>query len=172
MIRKLHIGGTKKKAGWEIFNIVKNDYVDHVGNANDLSCFADNTFSALYASHVLEHFSYTMDLQQVLREWYRVLLPDGKIYLSVPDLDVLAALVIDKNLSFKDRFYVMRMLYGGQTNAYDYHLVGLNEEFLTFYLTKVGFKSITRVERFGIFNDTSNKVFLKRLISLNMTAIK
>lgn len=172
MVRKLHIGGTKKKQGWEIFNIVKAGHVDHVGNANDLSRFADNTFSALYASHVLEHFSYTTDLQPALKEWYRVLLPNGKIYLSVPDLDTLAALLIDKNVSFKDRFYVMRMLYGGQTNAYDYHLTGFNEDFLRFYLTKAGFKSITRVERFGIFNDTSNKVFLNRLISLNMTAVK
>ncbi|CCE25358.1 MULTISPECIES: class I SAM-dependent methyltransferase [Methylotuvimicrobium] len=172
MASKLHIGGTKRKAGWEIFNIVKTDHVDHVGNANDLSRFADNTFSAIYASHILEHFSYISDLQEVLKEWFRVLLPGGKIYLSVPDLDTLATLLVDKSLSFKDRFYVMRMLYGGQTNAYDFHMVGLNEDFLRFYLTKAGFKSITRVERFGIFNDTSNKQFLNRPISLNMTALK
>lgn len=172
MPRKLHIGGMIKKDGWEIFNIIDAEFVDHRGNANDLSRFADNTFSALYASHVLEHFSYMTDLQPVLKEWHRVLEPNGKIYLSVPDLDTLAALLIDKKLNFKDRFYVMRMLYGGQTTPYDYHLVGLNEDFITFYLTKIGFKNITKVATFGIFNDASNKVFLNRRISLNVTAHK
>ena len=60
--RKLHIGGKEKKEGWEIFNIFPDKDVDHVGNANDLSRFEDNSFSNIYASHILEHFDYNKEI--------------------------------------------------------------------------------------------------------------
>ena len=73
MSRKLHIGGQVKVDGWEVFNAIDADYVDHVGNAKDLSRFADETFAEIYASHVLEHFDYKDELVHVLKEWRRVL---------------------------------------------------------------------------------------------------
>jgi predicted SAM-dependent methyltransferase len=94
--RKLHIGGTTRVAGWEILNITPGPHVDHVGNANDLSRFADGVFAEVYASHTLEHFDYTGDLERALKEWSRVLSPGGTIYLSVPDLEVLAKMLLVK----------------------------------------------------------------------------
>ena len=58
MTRRLHIGGTVAREGWEVLNANAAPYVDHVGNANDLSRFADNTFDAIYASHVIEHLDH------------------------------------------------------------------------------------------------------------------
>ncbi len=170
--RRLHIGGTKRKAGWEVFNIQDGAHVDHVGDARDLSRFADGTFSELYASHLLEHFGYRQDLQKTLNEWSRVLAEGGKISISVPDLDVLAEMLLDKSASFNERFYVMRMMFGGQNNDYDFHCVGLNQDILRHYLAHAGFKQIRRVPSFGIFKDSSEKCFLGRNISLNMTAKK
>ena len=57
MLKKLQIGGTVPVVGWEIFNITAGPHVDHVGNANDLSRFADGTVGEIYASHTLEHFA-------------------------------------------------------------------------------------------------------------------
>ena len=51
--------------------------------------FADNTASAVYASHLLEHL-YTDEAIRLLREAYRVLIPVGVIRLMVPDLEALA----------------------------------------------------------------------------------
>ena len=70
MSRKLHIGGTVKKKGWEILNAVPGDHVDHLGNAKDLSRFTENTFGEVYASHVLEHFDYKEELSKSLTEKY------------------------------------------------------------------------------------------------------
>ena len=116
--RNLHIGGNEVKNDWEIFNIIDEPYVDHVGNAKDMSAFEDASFDTLYASHVLEHFDYFSELEAVLDEWYRILKPGGKLYISVPDIEVLGQLLADDTLSFMDRFKVMRMMFGGQSNPY------------------------------------------------------
>tara|TARA_R110002167_G_scaffold174438_7_gene373286 strand:- start:1406 stop:2077 length:672 start_codon:yes stop_codon:yes gene_type:complete len=171
--RKLHIGGKEKAEGWEILNANPGQYVDHICNANDLSQFSDETFSEVYASHIVEHLDYKNELASTLKEWFRVLEPGGKIYISVPDLDVLAQLIISKDkLSVDERFFVMRMLFGGHIDEYDYHVVGLNEDFLTEFLTKAGYVKIVKTDGFGLFNDTSNMKFKGIAISLNVTAEK
>ncbi len=171
--RKLHIGGKTKAEGWEILDALPGPFVDHVCNANDLSRFADNTFSEIYASHVVEHFDYMGELTNTLKEWNRVLIPGGKLYVSVPDLDTLAGLILDKeNLSGDERFFVMRMIFGGHIDKYDFHSVGLNEVFLASFLQLAGFVNIRRVSGFGLFEDTSNMQFKGVTISLNVIADK
>jgi predicted SAM-dependent methyltransferase len=171
--RRLHIGGKAKSDGWEILNANPAPYVDHVCNANDLSQFADNTFIEIYASHVVEHFDYVNELKDTLKEWNRVLVPGGKVFISVPDLDVLARLILVKDkLTVNERFIVMRMIFGGHVDKYDYHVVGLNEEFLTLFLVASGYVNIKKVQEFGLFNDTSSMLFREVAISLNMIAEK
>jgi predicted SAM-dependent methyltransferase len=173
MTRRLHIGGQCKSEGWEVLNANSAPYVDHIGNANDLSQFADNSFIEIYASHVVEHLDYMGELIRSLREWHRVLMPSGKVFISVPDLDVLAKLILEKDkLTVNERFAVMRMMFGGHIDKYDYHVVGLNEEFLTDVLNAAGYVNIKKVPEFGLFNDTSSMVFKGVAISLNMTAEK
>jgi predicted SAM-dependent methyltransferase len=171
--RRLHIGGKHAHPEWEIINAIATPEVDHIGNAKDLSRFDDVTFSELYASHVLEHFDYSQELVAVLKEWNRVLKPGGKLYISVPDLDVLAELILKKDkLDLNQRFHVMRMMFGGQIDEYDYHKVGLNFEFLNNYLIEAGYTNIQKVDEFKIFNDTSSYKPYGVFISLNVIAEK
>jgi predicted SAM-dependent methyltransferase len=173
MARNLHIGGTTRSDGWEVLNANQAPYVDHVCNANDLSRFADNTYDKIYASHVVEHLDYVGELQNTLKEWNRVLVPGGEVLISVPNLDVLAGLILEKNkLSVNDRFFVMRMIFGGHVDKYDYHVVGLNEDFLTNFLAASGYVNIRTVKEFGLFKDTSSMLFNGVAISLNMIAEK
>lgn len=171
--RRLHIGGQVSCPGWEVLNVVPAFYVDHVGNANDLARFRDDTFVEVYASHVVEHLDYKDELMTTLKEWYRVLEPGGRVMISVPDLSVLASLVNSEDvLTVEDRFNVMRMLFGGHLDEYDRHQVGLNQEFLTKYLADAGYTKIRRVENFNLFDDTSSMEFGGVAISLNMMAEK
>jgi len=173
MSRKLHIGGQVRVAGWEVLNALPGPHVDHLGNARDLSAFADNTFSEIYASHVVEHLDYKDELVATLKEWHRVVVPGGRVLISVPDMDVLAQLFLLKDqLDIPARFHVMRMMFGGHTDRYDYHVVGLNEDFLTEFLELAGFDNIRRVEKFGLFDDTSGLDFGGVPISLNVIADK
>ena len=124
--------------------------VDHVCNANNLSKFADNTFAEIYASHVIEHFDYNVSCKDTLIEWNRVLAPGGRIYISVPDLDVLGdSFLLKDELTADERFSVMRVMFGGHANEYDYHLVGLNEEFLANLLSSTGYVNVKRVRVSG-----------------------
>ncbi len=171
-IRRLHIGGEQRVDGWEIINAVDAPYVDHLGNAADLSIFADGTFESLYSSHVLEHFDY-IELEKVLREWKRVLVPGGKIYVSVPNLDTITALLTKRKKSdLEGQFHLMRMIFGGHIDKYDYHYIGLNQTILSHFLHAAGFVDIQKVNNFGLFTDTSHLKFDGVAISLNMTAIK
>ena len=173
MSRKLHIGGKEKSPDWEILNANPGPDVDHVCNAIDLSIFENDTFAKVYASHVLEHFDYIDDVSSALNEWCRVLKPGGKIYIGVPDLDALAEMLCQKEkYSMSDRFGIMRMIYGGHVDKYDFHYTGFNLEILSAFMMEAGFSDIERVANFGLFKDTSSMVFKGQSISLNVIATK
>lgn len=173
MTRRLNIGGTSRCEGWEILNANPAPYVDHVCNANDLSQFDNDTFEQIYASHVVEHLDYRDELVRTLAEWNRVLVPGGTLLLSVPDLDTLASLLLQKDrLSVDERFVIMRMIFGGHIDKHDYHVVGLNQDFLASFLHLAGYVNYRRVQHFGLFEDSSSMTFKGVPISLNMVAEK
>lgn len=171
--RRLHIGGTIRAPGWEVLNVVPGEHVDHVGRADDLAQFSDEAFDAVYASHVLEHLAPRGPLEAGLREWHRVLRRGGRLYVSVPDLDVLAQLYADRErLDPNERFQVMLMMFGGHADAHDRHEIGFNEESLAYFLRSAGFVNPLRVHALGKFRDTSELEFKGVRISLNMVAEK
>lgn len=169
--RQLHVGGKIRVDGWEVLNAVPAPEVDHCGDARDLSRFADATFATIYASHVLEHLDYKDELAQTLREWLRVLVPGGRILISVPDIGILGRLVADRAAhEIEERFLLMRMIFGGHFDEFDYHKVGFSEDFLVWFLGATGFTNIRRVDTLGVFDDTSETRFKGVPISLNMIA--
>lgn len=170
---RLNIGSKEARNGWKILNIQPGPGVDYVGNCTTLGQFADNSIGEIYASHVLEHLSYQKELDQACQEMYRVLSPGGLLRISVPDLDVLCRLFMDPTLTLDQRFFVMRMMFGGQVDDHDFHKVGLSWEFLSYYLSQSGFREIRRVTEFDLFpGDCSSIRFGNQLISLNLEARK
>ncbi len=171
---RLHVGGKQVKPGWKILNIQPHPgVVDYVGDCADLSQFADGSVTELYASHVYEHLAYGGDV--LLRAWkevHRVLVPEGRFLFSVPDLEILCRLFVEPSLDGAQRFHVMRMMFGGQVDADDFHRVGLTHEFAIEYLARAGFRTARRVAEFGLFEDTSLLKFLGVPISLNIEAGK
>jgi len=169
---RVNIGGQGAKAGWKILNILPADYVDYLRDCTDLSCFEDGTVDEFYASHVLEHLGYMGELQQTLREVNRALKPGGIFRISVPDLEVLCRLFLDSRYAAESRFDIMRIIFGGQTDAYDFHKVGLTWENLVPMLEEAGFAKSRRVSEFDIFEDYSSARVDGQLISLNVEAVK
>ena len=169
---KLHIGGREKRGGWMILDALPGPAVDYVGNCTDLSFLPDGSCSEVYASHVLEHLGYDSELPKTLAGIYRVLKPGGRLRAAVPDLEMLCRLFIEPSLDGNGRFHVMRMIFGGRTTSYDVHYAGLNFEFLQAFLQETGFREVTRVKEFGLFNDTSTLLFGGVPISLNVEAKK
>ena len=169
---RLHIGGKTPHSDWTIVDVLPGPHVAHVGSCTDLSAFRDGSVTEIYASHVVEHLGYQSELMQALREFNRVLAPNGMLRISVPDLRILCTLFLDPALEAQERFHVMRMMFGGQMDEADFHKVGLTDEFLAGYLDAAGFGDIRRVESFGLFDDSSTTLFKGRPISVNLTARK
>lgn len=171
---KLHIGGQEISQGWTILDVEERPEVDIVSDASILEKIADESVSVIYASHVVEHFHYGLDnqLTKTLSEWYRVLQPGGKLLISVPDLKTLCWLYLHPNFTIDERYHIMRIIFGGQTNQYDVHYVGFDYEILASYLQEAGFNEIEQVAEFNLFSDCSSLRILDTLISLNVVATK
>ena len=58
--------------------------------------FADNTFDAVYHSHVFEHLKPEQG-ERLLKECFRVLAPGGVLRIVVPDLEKIAQLYLQKH---------------------------------------------------------------------------
>lgn len=171
---KLHIGGKEPHPEWKILDIEERPEVDFIGNAANLEQFKDESIDAIYASHVLEHFYHSLnnELIETLQEWHRILIPGGKLYISVPDLQVLCWMYLNPNLTPLERHYLMRIIFGAHSNEYDVHKVGFDFDILAMYLAEVGFEECERVSEFGLFNDCSSMRLMDTLISLNVIATK
>jgi SAM-dependent methyltransferase len=66
---------------------------DVVGSIVDLQAdFSDASFDAIWSSHVLEHLS-AHEVPAALREFRRVLKPEGFAVISSPDLEAVAAAI-------------------------------------------------------------------------------
>lgn len=168
---KLHIGGEQAKDGWSILNITQKSEVDFIGDISDLSMFENDSISEIYASHVLEHVPQAKALE-TLKQICRILKTSGKFYVSVPDLDILCHTFINPMASPDVKFHIMKMIFGGQIDKYDFHFFGWNEMFLFEFLNQAGFSQARRVESFGLFNDTSEYKPYGFPISLNVVAVK
>lgn len=171
---KLHIGGKERREGWTVLDIAPASHVDIVGDCKDLSSLPEASCKDIYASHVLEHLAYDGEVQRALKGFHRVLMPGGRLRVSVPDMEVLCRLFLLPNMPFPHRYHVMRSLFGGRMDPHDVHYTGMFYEYLGAMMHGAGFRDITRVAEFGEFADNSSLRAQPGnvLVSLNVQAWK
>ena len=145
--------------------------MDIVGDLKDLSQFKPDSIKEIYVSHILEHTTQKNCLE-ILKYINRILIPGGKFYISVPNMDVLCSLFINPKATHNVKFSLMRMMFGGQFDNYDYHYFGWNYDFLAQYLTQANFTNFKKVNSLSLFNDMSEIRAYTHLISLNIIAKK
>ncbi|MBC9726985.1 methyltransferase domain-containing protein [Streptomyces sp. TRM68367] len=153
---RVHLGcGTRRVEGWLNCDISRSDFnLDLLARRLPLP---DNCAEVIISQHVIEHLELHEQLIPLFREMRRILRPDGKVWLSCPDLEkVCAAYVQDKAMElWKDRrerfpnftlngapvqhlindFFHQR---GQHRNLFDLEL-------LTWALGQAGFRSVRRV---------------------------
>jgi len=175
---KLHLGcGDKYIPGFVHVDAEDYPHVDHRMPVNHLTFAKDNSVELIYASHVLEHFGRN-EIDQVLREWFRVLRPGGILRLAVPDFAAVAL----RYQETEDLEELVGLVCGGQRNQYDFHKMIFNEKLLRKRLRLAGFSSVskydwTKTEHSGL--DDYSQAYLPhldkqdgRLMSLNIEAVK
>lgn len=169
--KRLVIGGSEPHEGWQWFASEPRDDVTFDGDLGNLGRFGTDTYSEVYCAHIVQRLAQA-DLLAYLKDLHRILRPGGKLYLSVPDFDVLAWLFCSPIYTKADKFQFMRLMFGRQDDEQDFNHVGLNADFVLDFLRTAGFAQVEHVESFGVFNDVSDFRANGILVSLNLVAVK
>lgn len=180
---KLHLGCGKRHIlgdDWIHVDLANFPHIDYQHDIRTLPMFADNSIDLVYACHVLEYFD-RQEAIEALREWRRVLRPDGVLRLSVPDFTALCGLYAATG----DLSKVIGPLYGRMEIADDvliYHRTVYDRETLSDLLWKVGFVLIRpwnwRETEHAEVDDFSQAYYPHMdkehglMISLNLEAVK
>lgn len=90
---------TGEDDGWHEVRLDADPAVqpDILAPAHDLSALEDGCMDAVFSSHCIEHL-YLDQAVPALREWRRVLRPDGFLLLVCPDLQAAAEMVAQDRL--------------------------------------------------------------------------
>jgi SAM-dependent methyltransferase len=138
---------------------VKPDVVGSITRL-DLS-FSPQSFDALWSSHVLEHL-YAHEVYPALRQFFRVLKPNGFALIMSPDLEAVAHHIIKHGIaavayeSPAGPIRPLDMLYGHSRaiergQYYMAHRTGFTAERLSNLLLSAGFSTVsTRSENFEV----------------------
>jgi SAM-dependent methyltransferase len=136
---------------------------DIVASMTSMSAVETSSFAAIFSSHNLEHL-YPHEVPLALREFHRVLVPDGLALVTLPDLQSVAELVAQDKL--EDTAYEspagpiapLDMLYGhrpslARGNLFMAHRTGFTAKTLANALLRAGFAQVTvrRDGRFGLW---------------------
>jgi len=165
----LHIGcGPKRKdqttrgfntdAWTELrFDIDEAVKPDLIGTMTDMSAVADASVDAIFSSHNIEHL-YPHEVPVALKEFLRVLKPEGFLVVTCPDLQSVCKLIAEDKLT--EAAYTapagpiapIDILYGhrppmARGNLYMAHRCGFTQKVLTGTLQAAGFATIAARRR-------------------------
>ncbi len=176
---KLHLGcGDIKIPGFINIDIDKSlPAVDVVDNIRELNRFNKNCASIIYACHVLEHFP-SSEILSILRRWHDILEPGGELRISVPDIDRIVDIYKKNMQHFLTPPHTpwIGLIYGGQSDEYDFHKTGFNFTYLKYLLYEAGFTEIEEYPHsphwLGIEDASLANQPFNEYISLNIKGMK
>ena len=130
---------------------------DIVGTMTDMSAVASESVDAIFSSHNIEHL-YPHEVPVALKEFLRVLHPDGFAVITCPDLQSVCALVAEDKLT--EPAYTapvgpiapIDILYGyrpalARGNLYMAHRCGFTQKVLVGTLYAAGFARVVAMRR-------------------------
>ncbi len=105
--------------------------------------YADHTVDEVLASHVLEHLAFR-DVDVVIKEIHRVLKPEGRVVIDVPDLEALAMMWLDlpEEQRWGPQSTAFTGIFGLQDHEGNFHKTGFTAAQLLKVLREAGFRSI------------------------------
>src|SRR3989338_5240332 len=130
---------------------------DIVGTMTDMSAVADASVDAVFSSHNIEHL-YPHEVPVALAEFKRVLMEDGFVVVTCPDLQSVCALIAEDKLtepaytSPAGPIAPLDILYGhrppmARGNLYMAHRCGFTEKVLIGTLRGAGFAGVAARRR-------------------------
>lgn len=133
-------------------DIDPNNSPDILGTMLDMEMVEDRSMDSIYSAHNIEHV-YAHEVSKVLKEFFRVLTPDGFLVLACPDLQAVCRLVAEDKLnevayrSPAGPISPLDIIYGhrdalAKGHRYMAHKTGFTLKTLTLALQDAGFQSI------------------------------
>jgi predicted SAM-dependent methyltransferase len=105
----------------------------------------------IFCAHVLEHLPIR-HAKMAIKEWGRVMKTGGKLYLGIPDLEIVMTMLLNPGLDDNTRTWLMYVLFGFQTDPANrgdnldypvdpgqFHTSGYTKDIIVKELTAVGF---------------------------------
>lgn len=132
-------GGTKNNFGGENDIVITVDLREECNP--DYRCdvrnlpFGDCEFDIVYSSHVLEHIPRN-DLAPTLNEWTRILKEGGEFQIVLPNIEWAIEEIRNTGEFSNDS---LNVLYGAQSNPYDFHMNCFTPKRLTNMMESLGF---------------------------------
>ena len=150
---KLHLGcGDYWFNGFINVDHIKYGGTDMVWDIRQSMPFLPEVVERIEAYEVLEHFN-RLEVQDLLVEWMRLLIPEGTVKISVPDMDGL----IEKYTQDKEE--TLKMIYGYEDNPG--HKWGYTKESLKELFKENGFKNIVVTQGSMPERSTEPQLFLE-----------
>ena len=105
--------------------------------------YREGSAEVIVCVQTLEHLTRE-EVNEALKNWYKILIPGGTLHIDVPDFEETARLLLAQKLE-EDKEWYYRLIYGSQKDAFSIHKDGYSEEKLRRILTLKGFKNIQRL---------------------------
>lgn len=125
--------------------------------------FKDNSVSEIIANDILDLFSHR-EIDNILKEWHRVLVDNGEITIRVPNLKAQIETYAKGDW---DADVFTYMLFGSQTNPLDFRAVAFDIKSLSARLLRAGFKIIDIQE----LNYSQDRGFLNQKITVKASKV-
>jgi len=142
---KLHLGCGKRYFGDDWIHIDKSDY-DYI-KYNDVQSlpFENNTCDVIYNCGLIPYFDND-EIKHVLKEWHRVLKPNGILRIATPDFEVMTSLYVQKKYPLKNFIGPIYGKWPISDNEYIYQRNTYDMPKLTKFLEDAGFKNIKKYD--------------------------
>ena len=157
---KTNLGsGEKIIEGYDNVDIRPLSGVKVVASILDLP-FEDDSIEEIYAADVLEHINYRK-IMDALKEWYRILEPQGLLFIQVPDINCLIR-HYNKANGVKKKEEAVRRWFGGQDYPENVHYFAFSPMLIKDYLRKSGFHKKITIESGTFGNYTNLRLWVKK----------
>lgn len=151
---KLNLGsGIYYKPGYINIDIDEQSVADEKFDIVRLP-YDSNSIEEIEASHILEHFDILW-LPFILAEWFRVLKPEGVIYIETPHLTKNTRRL--QFQSYERKKNTIRFLYGIDVHE-NFHKIGFTTRFLKKSLKNTGFKNVRKVKQKSFLKNKSIRI--------------
>lgn len=142
---RINLGcGYDKLPGYVNIDIDKNCRPDVISVIDSLPFFKNSSVDEIISIHLIEHL-YKWHVMDALREWYRILKPNGKLIIECPNIAFVCSWLLDsQDFDENPNNLGINALYGDPSyrDPHMTHKWGYTPVTLEILLRKVGFREV------------------------------